>query len=255
MVRAAVHATADAVVTISDYTTDNFASGRSTAKYRMLENPLDVTRFDPSSLSKRDARVRLALDPSRKLVGLVAQITPWKGQDTAIRAMSLLRERHPDAKLLIVGDTKFVSKATRYDNPSFEMWLHKLTEALGLEDCVEFWKEREDIVTVIRALDALVAPSWEEPFGRSVIEAMALETPVVATDIGGPAEYIAHEHDGLLVSPFDPREWAVALDRLLSDPQLSDAYARRARTKSVERFDRNRYVSRMLDVYGSVVAQ
>ena len=218
----------------------------------MLHNPLDVARFDPNVMSRAQARQTLALAADAKIIGLIAQITPWKGQDAAIRAVGLLRDRHPDARLLLVGETKFVDKATRFDNRSYEGWLRKLVRALDLEGHVEFWGEREDITTVMRALDVLVAPSWEEPFGRSIIEAMALETAVIATNVGGPSEYIEHGVDGLTLPPRDVGRWAVALDRLLSDVPLREDMARRGSQKATDLFDRRDYVSGVLEVYDEV---
>jgi glycosyltransferase involved in cell wall biosynthesis len=252
LVRRAIAGSADAVITISNYTTENFMGSRSRQRIHMLHNPLDVSRFDPDAITKEEARSRLGIPHDAKLVGLVAQITPWKGQDTAIRAMQLLRQRHPEARLVLVGSTKFVEKATRYDNLSFEQWLRKLVHVLDLDEHVEFLGEREDVPAVVRALDVVVAPSWEEPFGRSVIEAMALETAVVATSVGGPAEYIEHGVDGVVLPPRAVEQWAVALDRLLQDVSLREEMARRASRKVRQLFDRRDYVSSVLQVYDQI---
>lgn len=251
-VRTAILSTADAVITISEYTTRNFAGGGSTDGFHMLFNPLDTERFDASMMSREAARECLDIAPDAEVIGLAAQITPWKGQDTAIRALGHLCEGHPRARMLLIGETKFVDRATRFDNRGYERWLRRLVHALGLEDRVEFWGEREDVQTVMRALDVLVAPSWEEPFGRSVIEAMALETAVVATNIGGPAEVIEDGVDGFVVSPHDPAAWANRLHRLLADPAHRAAMAVRGRRKVVALFDRRRYASRVVDVYDDV---
>lgn len=249
-VRRVIRATADAVITISAYTERNFGASRQGS--HVLYNPLDVARFDPAAVTKTDARRALGVEQGAKLAGMVAQITPWKGQDTAIRAFALVRDRHPDARLLLVGESKFVDKATRYDNPSFEDWLRKLVRALDLEQHVEFCGEREDVVTIMRALDVLLAPSWEEPFGRSVIEGMALETAVIATNVGGPAEYIEQGIDGLLLPPNRVDQWAVALDRLLRDAQLRDGLATRGSTKVRRLFDRRKYASDVVEVYEEI---
>jgi glycosyltransferase involved in cell wall biosynthesis len=254
MVRRMLRATADAVITISDYTTANYAAGGPRDAIHMLHNPLDVSVFDPAKTTKEAARQRLGIARDATLVGLIAQITPWKGQDVAIKALGLLRERRPNARLLIVGEAKFVGKAARYDNRSFEAWLYRLVRSQQLESRVEFWGEREDVPTVIRALDVLVAPSWEEPFGRSVIEAMALETAVIATNVGGPAEFIEHGVDGLVVAPRDVAAWAVALDGLLGDVPRREELARRGSVLARSRFDLRAYVDRVLEVYRGVLA-
>jgi glycosyltransferase involved in cell wall biosynthesis len=253
LVRRTLRATADAVITISDYTTDNYAAGGPRGRIHMLHNPLDVSAFDPAALTRQAARERLGIEHDAPLVGLIAQITPWKGQDVAIKALGLLRERQPDARLIVVGEAKFVGKAARYDNRSFEAWLYRLVRSQQLESRVEFWGEREDIPTIMRALDVLVAPSWEEPFGRSVIEAMALETAVIATNVGGPPEFIRDGVDGLLIPPRSVEDWAVALDRLLGDTTGREEIARRGSLVARSRFDLRGYVDRVLEVYGQIL--
>ena len=131
------------------------------------------------------------------LLGVVAQLSPWKGQDTAIEALRLLREQGVDAHLLLIGSAKFVARATRFDNEAYVAALQQIVAAAGLEDRVSWLGEREDVPELVRALDVLLLPSHEEPFGRALLEAMALEVPVLATSVGGPPELIREGRDGL----------------------------------------------------------
>jgi glycosyltransferase involved in cell wall biosynthesis len=254
LVRRILRVSADAVITISAYTTDNYAADGPQDRIFMLHNPLDVAAFDPAAISKQAARAKLGIDDDAVLVGLVAQITPWKGQDVAIKALARLRERQPEARLLLVGEAKFVGRTARYDNLSFNAWLYRLVRSQQLESRVEFWGEREDVQTIIRALDVLVAPSWEEPFGRSVIEAMALETAVIATNVGGPAEFIEDGVNGVVLPPRSVDAWAVALDLLLSDVPRREELARRGSIMARSRFELAGYVGRVLHVYDGVLA-
>jgi glycosyltransferase involved in cell wall biosynthesis len=252
LVRAALRSAADAVITISEYTAENFAGGASRLGIHVLHNPLNVERFDPQAQTRRQARAKLGLGADEKLIGLVAQITPWKGQEVAIRAVGLLHQRHPEARLLVVGETKFTDRATRYDNVAYLRSLHRSVAELGLEQHVAFWGERSDVATIMRALDVLVGPSWEEPFGRSVIEAMALETPVVATNVGGPAEYIEDGVDGVLLEPEDIPAWASAVADLLDDPGHRHEIGQRASRKVRKLFDRRDYAANVVEVYEGV---
>ena len=253
-VRRALLAAGDAFITISDYTTRNLAAREQDGPVHMLHNPLDAGRFDPARLTRMQAREQLSRPGDEPLIGLVAQITPWKGQELAIRALARIAGEHPRARLLIVGEAKFVDRATRYDNPAYLRDLHALAAELGVADRVEFLGEREDVVTIVRALDVALAPSWEEPFGRSVIEAMALGTPVIATDVGGPGEYIEDGVDGILLPPRDPEPWAAALLRLLGAPGEREEIGRRGSEKARRLFDRDHYVERVLGVYDEAVA-
>lgn len=87
-----------------------------------------------------------------------------------------MRRRHPAAQLVLVG-VAFDGAAVRYDNPSYERSLHARVAELGLDDAVHFAGQRHDIPEVMRDLDLLLLPSWEEPFGTVVVEAMSARCP------------------------------------------------------------------------------
>jgi glycosyltransferase involved in cell wall biosynthesis len=155
----------------------------------------------------------------------------------------------------LVGEAKFTGAATRYDNRSYVARLHSEIARRGLEDAVSFPGEREDIVDVLRALDVVLVPSWEEPFGRVVAEAMAAGTPVVATNAGGPAEIVEHEISGLLAPPADADAWVAAVGRILSDEAFADTLRRNGRRIARERFSREAHVRNVMALYSEALDQ
>ncbi len=243
---------AAAVIANSRYTAQCFGAARG-RPLRVVHNAVDLGRFNPERLSKAEARSRLGFPDAGVLLGVVAQLTPWKAQDDAIRILGLLREEHPDAQLLLVGEAKFTSSATRYDNLAFEQSLRELAGQLGLAARVCFLGEHDDAPVVLRALDILLVPSWEEPFGRTVLEAMAMETPVAATDVGGPAEIVTDGRDGLLLPPRAPDRWADTLRVLLADNARRAGMAANARRTVEERFTIAAHVEEILRIYGEVI--
>jgi len=149
----------------------------------------------------------------------------------------------------VVGSVKFRSGSTRYRNDAYLASLHDLVEELSLGDRVRFLGEREDVPEILRALDVLLVPSWEEPFGRVVIEAMAMCTPVLATAIGGPTEVISDGVDGLLLPPRDPARWAEAIRLLLADPARRGSMGRAARAKAMQQFDQPAQAALIAELY------
>lgn len=248
LVRSVITHEASAVVAISQHVANNFVADDA-RRVHVIDNPVDLDRFDPDEISRAEARAQLALDPDIPLLGLVGQITPWKGQDDAIRALMAVRSRYPRAHLLLVGEPKFVDRATRFDNRSYLASLHALIDDLGLREAVTFLGERRDVPAVMRALDVLLLPSVEEPFGRSLIEAMAMGTTVVATDVGGPAEIVVDGINGLLAPPRDPERWAHAVIELLDDPGRRERLAAAGRATALERFDHRRHAAAISAVY------
>jgi glycosyltransferase involved in cell wall biosynthesis len=244
-----------AQIAISEYVKRQWESGNHESAMPVIDNPVDHRRFAPELYDRRACRQALGEEPGTQLIGLVGQITPWKGHDTAIRAIRRVRERHPNAKLMIVGDVKFGGPATSLDNHAFLAGLHDLVRTSSLTKAVMFLGERDDIPQVMRALDILLVPSTAEPFGRTVAEAMSMATPVIATSEGGPAELLEPGVTGLLVAPGNEQAWATAIDRLLSDPPAGEHMASAAREAALTRFGMARHVRSMLSVLESAEAR
>jgi glycosyltransferase involved in cell wall biosynthesis len=188
------------------------------------------------------------------LLGMVAQLTPWKRQDTAIEALRLLRERQVDAHLLLIGSAKFVAGSTRFDNQDYVARLHRLIADAGLEDRVSWLGERDGVPELMRALDVLLLPSQEEPFGRVLLEAMALEVPVLATNVGGPPELVRDGVEGYLLPPGEPAAWEQAVRRIIERPDRGRELGRAGRVRIGQAFDVEQHVEAVLDVYRRAAA-
>jgi L-malate glycosyltransferase len=231
------------LVANSRHTAAAWRDGRGGPELQVLHPPIEPGRYGE--------RVPLGLDGGPPVIGVAAQITPWKGQETAIRALWRIRERHPDAQLVLAGATTFVERATRYDNRRYLDRLNALTSQLGVADSVRFLGRRDDLPSVLAGLDVLLVPSWEEPFGLVVIEAMAAGTPVVATSVGGPREVIVDGVNGRLVAPRQPELWADAVIDLLADERARDRMVAEGRV-TARAFDRGDYGRRFAALCRSV---
>jgi glycosyltransferase involved in cell wall biosynthesis len=223
---------ADLLIANSHYTAASLDEAGVACSRRVIGNPVDLDRFDPDRIDRSAARAALDVAEGDYVASVLAQITPWKGQQEAILAIARVREEHPNVKLLLVGSAKFVSKTTRYDNRAYLDNLGRLVERLRLHDHVRFLGESDDVPSLLRATDALLIPSWEEPFGRSMIEAMAMGVPVIATTVGGPAEVITQSRDGMLVPPRKAEAWAQAIQNLIKSPGLHTRLARNGRLRA-----------------------
>lgn len=237
----------------SAHTAESIRSFVPSADVTIVHNPVDLERFAPERIDRPTARRSIGLSSWHFALGVIAQITPWKDQELAIRALGLLRDEHPEARLLLAGSAKFVAGATRLDNVSYERGLHALIASLGLGKRVVFLGEREDVPEVIRALDVVLVPSWEEPFGRTVVEAMAMGVPVVATEVGGPSEIVVDGQSGRLLPPRRPEPWAAAIAELIDQPRLRGDLGAGGRQRSVD-FSVPRHVEAVDSVYDRALA-
>lgn len=245
-----IAATATTVVANSRYTAESVRAAAPGARLEVVHNPVDLERWDPARIDRTGSRAALGeAGEHGLLVGVVAQLTPWKGQDTAIEALKLLCQEGIDAHLLLIGSAKFVDRATRFDNEGYLARLHELVADAGLEARVSWLGEREDVPELVGALDVLLLPSWEEPFGRSLIEAMALGVPVIATTVGGPTEIVRDGHEGYLVPPRDAGAWAQAIRRFAESPELGLQMGRAGRRTVLEGFTVTDHMTTVLQVY------
>ena len=222
-VRWALRLIAGLLVFNSKFTRDRFGPTWP-ARSAVVYPPVDVERLLDLPLPS----------PTRKtppVLGVLGQITPWKGQDDAIRVLASVRERFPDARLRLVGSVVFSGGSVGFDNEAFRRRLPLLAAELGVADAVEFVGETEDLRSVFESLDVLLVPSWEEPFGRVVVEGMAAGVPVVATAVGGPAEIVEDGVNGFLSPPRDPQAWVEPLTRVLGNVDMSRTVAAAARTR------------------------
>ena len=145
----------------------------------------------------------------------------------------------PNAWLLVIGE------GSQRDH------LESQTRELGIDHRVVFTGRRDDVPAVTAALDLAVLPSYREALGLSVLEAMALSRPVVASNVGGIPEMIEDGVTGLLVPPADPMALAAAITRLLVDHQLADMLGRAGHDLVHDRFCVERMVADIEAIYAA----
>lgn len=241
-----VSARATAVIANSAYTAEHFVYPGFRPTVHVIPSPVDLSRF--AELPPRDAaRAALGLAPGDLALGVVAMLSPHKGQATAIEALARIRRVRPDARLVLVGSSKWRTAATTHDTAGYADDLRRSAAELG-DEAVLFAGERSDIPAVMAALDIVLVPSWHEPWGRTVIEAMAAGTPVIASAVGGPTESIDHGRTGLLVEPCDPDALANAVLELAAAPERGAQLAAAAQGE-VGRWRVERHAEQVLAVY------
>lgn len=188
-----------------------------------INNGIDIERIIQQ---RRGTNIRqeLGLHPNIPLFGLVGRLTEQKGIPDALRAFALVREHLPHAVLIIVGDG-YGEKPQR---------LKEQAAALGLSQAVFWLGARPDAIDIIASLDVLLSASLWEGLPTVILEAMAVGTPVVATDIPGTRELVLHEQTGLLAPPQNPPALAQAMIRVISNPGLAQLLATSARERAAQ---------------------
>jgi len=128
------------------------------------------------------------------------------------------------------------------------------SRSLGLSRRVHFLGERDDVPTILRALDIFVLPSLGEGMSNTILEAMATGLPVVATRVGGNPELVRHEITGLLVEPQSADSLVGAISRYVQDPSLRAAHGSAARDRAESDFGLPRMLATYDDLYSRHLA-
>jgi glycosyltransferase involved in cell wall biosynthesis len=184
-------------------------------------------------------RGRLGLAADTAVVANVAALVPHKDHATLLRAAAALTGRLPGVHWVVAGE-----------GPERESLL-RLRDDLGLGARVHFIGHLEEPARLVADADCFVMSSREEGLGTSVLDAMALGTPVASTTAGGLPEML-QDGAGVLAPPNDPVALADAVARLLTEPGLALQVGRRA-TTAVERFTARRMAEAVRSVYRSCV--
>jgi glycosyltransferase involved in cell wall biosynthesis len=197
--------------------------GRVGAPVTLIYNGVDLQRYVDQEACCT-LHEEYGIPDGAPIVGVVARLEPEKGHPTLLDAWPRVLQRVPNAHLLIVGE------GSRRDA------LEAQAVDLGLTKRITFTGRRDDIPSVTAALDVAVLPSYREAQGLSILEAMALSRPVVASNVGGIPEMIENGETGILVPPHDAPALADAIARLLTDHPYADTLARAGHDLVYERF-------------------
>ncbi len=202
-----------------------------------IHNGIDVERFDHAR-QKADERIR---------VGMIGHIAPIKGQEEFIRAAAIVCRQRKDVDFIVAG----ADKSRESEN---QARVEKLIRELELEHNVKLLGWIEDVAKLLSTFDLYVSPARSEPFGLTIVEAMAAGVPVIATRSEGASEILSDGETGRLIPIDDIEILAGVISELLSDPAQRERLALNAKSVARERFSLERMVDRTEEIYREVAA-
>jgi len=237
----------DAVVCISGAVRENFERlGLGKLPLVTIFNGLDAAQMKVTR-TPAEVRAECGVPQGVPLVGIVGNIKPWKGQEVVIRAMSALRADFPDARCILIGDTS--PKEANYREQ-----MAALTRELGVDSRVHITGFRSDVANYINALDIQIHASVEpEPFGRVLLEGMALSKPLVASNGGAVPEIVVDGDTGLLFEPGNPAALASSLRTLLANRERAASMGAAGRARLLAEFSIERNIELTQNLYASLL--
>ncbi len=220
---------------VRDYEVDPF-------RVKLIRNCVDVEKYAFSPEGRARVRRELKVAEDQFLVGTVARFSFQKGHEYIIEAIPRILEHFPQTRFVFVGD-----------GPEHDRLLAKVQQQ-QLQSHVLFAGVRDDIPSVLSAMDLFLLTSIFEGLPLSILEAMAAGLPVVATSVSGTPEAVLHKVTGLLIPPANSLAISQAVIELLGRSQLRRWMGDRGRLVVRQQFNKAFMVKQVEDIYDTLIA-
>lgn len=218
------------------YWTSKFPELKNRA--HVVLNGIDTKQFDPSPLRHRREtfRARLNLRPDSILIANIAAFRPEKGHALLVDAFTSVCAKYSKVHLVMVGDGELRSKIT------------KTVVSRQLDSSITFMGKIGDVREILVAADIVVIASTAETFSLAMLEAMAMEVPLIATDLGGTREAVIDGESGIVVPSCDANRLSASIITLIEDSTLRAQYAAAGRQRAVSFFDKSVMIQKTAEV-------
>lgn len=214
----------------------------SADKIQVIHYGVDLGKFHPKG---KDIAVSLRRSMGFKtkdfLIGIVARLEPWKGHSIFIQAFAKIAERYPEVRVVFVGDGSLRSS------------LQKQVGAVGLDERIKFLGVRKDVADILNTIDLFVLPSRPgEGLPNVLLEAMACQKPVIATNVGGVPELVKNGENGYVVESGNADALATALEKVISDEAHLKKMSENALKTVTSEFSLEKELTAFEKIYDSV---
>ncbi len=231
------------IVAVSNATRDALLRvGAPKSKIKRIYNCLDREKIFENAQSDQELLVNPAGDGPK--IVMSGQITPWKGQDVLLNAIPTILSTHPKAHFYFIGESHLPA------DKEFQAQLKEQAQAVGIEDKITWMGFRRDGLALLKQADIIVHCSvYPDPLPTVVMEGMALERLVIASDIGGVPEMVIDGVTGHLYSPGNSAALAKKIEEVLADPTEAAQMAKQAGERVAEIFTMDKNIKEILDLY------
>jgi len=216
-------------------------------KFITIYNAIDLADFNPELNLQRPLLKKWGIEPHDFIVAMVGRLTPEKGYEEFIDAASQISKDNSRIKFLIIGEQNF------YGNDQYYRSLVQKCQDRHLNSTLKFIGFEKNISAIMASIDLLVLFSQHESFGRVLIEAMAMEKPVIASDCGGPGEIVINNQTGILLSTRDVSRLTDAILYLNNNPVIARRMGEAGRKRVEQYFLVKDYVQNHEKLYQEIL--
>ncbi|MCC6612291.1 MAG: glycosyltransferase family 4 protein [Anaerolineae bacterium] len=251
LTKSAIRLLASQIIANSNYVAGCFGP---LPKLHTIYNGVNLERFNPQRVERGALRGEFAIPDEAPVITMISVIDAGKGHYLLPQVAAKVIETYPDARFVVVGGSaiprgyaqSWRGRLRRLLGQEYdpELKLHRLVEESGLVGRFIFTGFRTDTPQILADTDILLFPSIvPEGFGRPMVEAGAMEVPVIASRIGPHAEIILHGETGLLTAPNNPDEIAEGILNLLDQPDFARRLGKAARARVYANFSDEQYAA------------
>lgn len=225
---------------------DNF---KSKDKILHLSNGVDIwNKFHPSKIDKTKQEIvqsipNLTVHENDIVFSFIGRLVEEKGIFELVEAFNNLRTKYSNIKLIVIGD---LPKSER-DHETY----NKLKDLLGSSDIYPLGF-RKDIPHLMHISSVFILPSYREGLPRSIIEAMALHKPIIATNIRGCREEVFPNENGYLVEKQNVKSLQIAMEQFIQKPFLINQYGERSRKIAENLFDEKKVLKKQIKLFNNL---
>lgn len=221
-------------------------------KVATIYNGVDVSKFDPALYppeTRSRLRAQLMIPEQAFVIGFVGRLVREKGIFELLEATKRVLQHIPETRLLLVGDT------LRSDYDIGKRAFLDAAESLGIKDKLVLPGMVDDTRPYLAIMDVFCLPSYREGMPVSLLEALAMELPCVATQIRGCREEIEDGKSGYLVAPRDPTALAEKLLHIARNPEVAKKLAQNARRRVIEHFNEEVVLAKQIRIYKELLRE
>ena len=211
-------------------------------RLKLIRNGINLKNYTFSSQGRCRIREQFKIDQEQILVGTVARFSFQKGHQFSVEAIPRILESCPQARFIYVGEGPTQAK------------VEARVRQLGLESFVTFTGAREDIADILSALDIFLLTSLYEGLPLSILEAMAIGLPVIATEVSGTPEAVKDQYNGLLIQPENSEAVAAAVTKLIKSSAARSRMGRNGLSLVNRQFDKNYMIKQVENFYEDLVS-
>lgn len=211
----------------------------NTKKMCIIENGIDFKKFEHTHKYRDETRKKYKIKEEEKLIGVVGRLTEQKDSITAIKVFNLIHQNNKKTKFMFIGSGELQNDVIEYARQN------KIENDMIITGWVK------DVEKYIPALDVAILPSKWEGFGLAIVEYMACDKPIVASNVGGITNLIEHEKNGFLVKCGDIENMAKYVEKILLDDKVRNSMIENNQ-KDRQKYNIENVVKKHLKIFGGL---